>query len=71
MMDDILKLVNLFNGCKIVIDLGYILAFVVIYYFFRNQFIKIKEILLFFDEKFKSKKIVNEEEKEEIEVKSE
>jgi hypothetical protein len=71
MMDDILKLVNLFNGCKIVIVLGYILAFVVIYYFFRNQFIKIKEILLFFDEKFKSKKIVNEEEKEEIEVKSE
>ena len=61
LMSNIVNLVNLFNGCIIVIDLGYIFAFIVIYYYFRTQFKKIKELLLLFDEKFKSKKIIPEE----------
>jgi hypothetical protein len=61
MLGNIASVVNLFNGCIIVINLGYIFAFVVIYYYFRTQFKKIKQILVFFDYKFKSRKIVSEE----------
>ena len=67
MVGRISALVNLFNGCIIAIDLGYIFAFVVVYYYFRAQFKKIKEILVFFDQKFKSHKTVPEG-KDQIEV---
>lgn len=46
----------MFNGCIIAIDLAYIFAFMVIYYYFRTQLKQIREILLFFDEKFKTKR---------------
>lgn len=49
MLGSIANLVNLFNGCIIVINLGYIFAFIVIYYYFRTQYKKIKQILVFFD----------------------
>lgn len=56
MLGQIASLVNFFNGCIIAIDLGYIFAYIIVYYYFRTQFKKIKEILLFFDDKFKSHK---------------
>jgi hypothetical protein len=57
-------LVNLMNGLIIAIDCGYILAFVIIYYYFRNQLYRIKEIIIFFNEKLKARK-PNSEQKEE------
>jgi len=69
MIGKVVWLVNLFNGCIIAIDLGYILAFVFIYYYFRKQLGKIKQILVFFEERFRSKKTPPEE-KEDIVVRS-
>jgi len=47
--------VALLNGLIILIDCSYILAFVIIYQYFRNQFQQIKEILFFFSTKLKAK----------------
>lgn len=49
MIGEIAVSTNLFNGFIIAIDLAYILAFVVIKYYFRQQIIKIKEIMIFFE----------------------
>jgi hypothetical protein len=49
-------IVLLLNGFIILIDCCYIFAFVIIYNYFREQFVKIKEILYFFNNKWKVKK---------------
>ena len=46
----------LLNGFIILIDCCYIFAFMIIYNYFREQFVKIKEILYFFSNKWKGKK---------------
>lgn len=49
-------IVLLLNGFIILIDCCYIFAFMIIYNYFREQFVKIKEILYFFNNKWKGKK---------------
>jgi hypothetical protein len=49
-------IVALLNGFIILIDCCYIFAFVVIYNYFRTQFLKIKDILYFFNTKWRPKK---------------
>jgi hypothetical protein len=63
--------VALLNGFIILIDCSYILAFVIIYRYFRNQFQKIKEILFFFSTKLKGKGKGGDSDDEEDEVVSE
>lgn len=46
----------LLNGFIILIDCCYIFAFIIIYNYFRQQFIKIKDILYFFNSKWKPHK---------------
>jgi hypothetical protein len=53
-------IVALLNGFIILIDCCYIFAFVIIYNYFREQFAKIKDILYFFNSKWKPKKVVDE-----------
>ena len=54
-MDAIDSKVNMMNGIIIVIDCLYVLAFVIVYQYFKDQLQKIKDILTFFKEKLKAK----------------
>jgi len=59
--------VNVLNSCIIAIDLAYLFAFMVVYYYFHSQLTKIKDILTFFDSKFKVDRPLPPE-KQEIEI---
>jgi hypothetical protein len=49
-------IVALLNGFIILIDCCYIFAFIIIYNYFRTQFLKIKDILYFFNSKSRPRK---------------
>lgn len=52
-LDNTFTIVALLNGFIILIDCCYIIAFLIIYNYFRQQFLKIKDILYFFNSKAK------------------
>lgn len=66
-----LSTVVLLNGLVILIDCCYVLAFLVVYNYFKEQLLQIKEILYFFKSKWKGKKQKESEEEEEKESDSE